>query len=247
MEAENVDVSGKNHKTTKRKEILQKKKFIEELIKAASSLKDPLANFPDFLHYNKKGLCLGLEGGHGTRLSRSLKQYVQKLVKLNMEQHFGSDWPIEEKVKHRDMVAPEARYIFVYEVPNVVSTNEKISKPSNECNCNVVGFVHYRFILEEELPVLYVYELQLEPHIQGKGLGKFLMQLLELIARKNSMAAIMLTVQRQNRSAMFFYTSKLGYCISSISPSRVDPLVGLRKNYEILCRTFDQEAKNKLE
>ena len=101
-----------------------------------------------------------------------------------MEQHFGSDWPTEEKVKHRDMVAPEARYIFVYEVPNLVSTNEKISKPSNECNCNVVGFVHYRFILEEELPVLYVYELQLEPHIQGKGLGKFLMQLLELIARK---------------------------------------------------------------
>ena len=48
----------------------------------------------------------------------------------------------------------------------------------------VVAFVHYRFVVEEDFPVLYVYELQLEKCVQGKGLGKFLMQLLELIACK---------------------------------------------------------------
>ncbi|KAL2893400.1 N-alpha-acetyltransferase 40 [Bienertia sinuspersici] len=131
-----------------------------------------------------QGLCLRLEGGLGTRLPRSLKQYVQKLVKLNMEQHYGIEWPTTEKVKCREMVAPEARYIFVYEVQALASNNEKRLMPTDEHKGNVVGFVHYRFILEEELPVLYVYELQLESNIQGKGLGKFLMQLLELIAHK---------------------------------------------------------------
>ncbi|KNA25012.1 hypothetical protein SOVF_010480 isoform A [Spinacia oleracea] len=240
-------MEGVAERTTKRKQILEKKKVVDGLIRAASSLKNPLAPFSEFLNYNLQGLCLSLEGGHGAKLSRSLKQYVLNLVKQNMQQHYGDEWPKEEKVKCRDMVAPEARYIFVYEVPTLVSSTEKRLMPTNEHKNDVVGFVHYRFITEEELPVLYVYELQLEPRIQGKGLGKFLMQLLELIARKNCMAAIVLTVQKANLSAMFFYTSKLGYCISSMSPSRVDPLVGLRKNYEILCKSFDQEAKNKFE
>ena len=38
--------------------------------------------------------------------------------------------------------------------------------------------------LEEEIPVLYVYELLLQPRVPGKGLGRFLMQLVELMAQK---------------------------------------------------------------
>ena len=38
-----------------------------------------------------------------------------------------------------------------------------------------------RFELEDDVPVAYCYELQLEAAAQRKGLGKFLMQLLELI------------------------------------------------------------------
>jgi GNAT superfamily N-acetyltransferase len=38
--------------------------------------------------------------------------------------------------------------------------------------------------VEHEVPAIYVYEIQVEQVVQGKGLGKFLMQFLELIARK---------------------------------------------------------------
>ena len=48
----------------------------------------------------------------------------------------------------------------------------------------LLGFVYYRFVVEEPLPVLYVYELQMEPSAQGKGLGKFMMQLIEQMACK---------------------------------------------------------------
>ena len=95
-----------------------------------------------------------------------------------MEAPYGSEWSTEEKSKRREMVAPEARYLFVREAP-IADGNG-----SAEDKGPMVGFVHYRFTLEEEVPVVYLYELQLEPRVQWKGLGKFLMQLIELIARK---------------------------------------------------------------
>lgn len=97
------------------------------------------------------------------------------IVKENMEVPYGSEWPTEEKVKRKEMVSPDARYIFVHSG----NTNEMLYR-----NAPIMGFVHYRFTIEEEIPVLYVYELQIERCIQGKGIGKFLMQLIELIAKK---------------------------------------------------------------
>lgn len=108
-----------------------------------------------------------------------------------MEGAYGPEWPEEEKVKRREMVAAEALYVFVHETTGgsahgaaMTLDDEAATKRTGGEKGSMIGFVHYRFIVEEELPVLYVYELQLEPRVQGKGLGKFLMQLIELIARK---------------------------------------------------------------
>ncbi|KAJ6888193.1 GCN5-related N-acetyltransferase family protein [Populus alba x Populus x berolinensis] len=235
--ASHSNIVSSREKKAKRREILEKKKAIDELIKAASSEKDHLVYFQPFCHYNRN------ESGSGDKLSSSVKRYIQNLLKVNMEVAFGPEWSTEEKVKCRDMVASEARYIFVHEAPN--ASVDEISMKLDKSP--LVGFVHYRFTLEEDIPVLYVYEIQLESHVQGKGLGKFLMQLIELIARKSCMGAVVLTVQKANAVAMNFYRSKLRYTISSISPSRVDPLMGLEKSYEILCKAFDHEAKAILE
>ncbi|GMI99389.1 hypothetical protein like AT1G18335 [Hibiscus trionum] len=226
-------------KKLNRREILEKKKAIDQLLKAASAQIDHLASLPSFRCFNRNGLCLRLESGCGDRLSHCTKQCIQNLLKANMEGPYGSEWAVEEKVKRREMVAPEARYIFVRRNANEVMMD---SAPTP-----LLGFVQYRFTLEEEIPVLYLYELQLDSSVQGKGLGKFLMELVELIAQENRMGAVVLTVQKSNSLAMKFYISKLRYVVSSISPSRVDPLAGVKKNYEILCKTFDHEAKVILE
>ncbi|KAF9625223.1 hypothetical protein IFM89_020809 [Coptis chinensis] len=168
-------------KKLKRKEVLEKKKAIDSLIKAASIEKDHLASFPPFRNFNRN--------------------VSEKDV--NFSSWTGDGDP-------------------------------------------VVGFVHYRFVVEEDVPVCYVYELQLERHVQGKGLGKFLMQLIELIACKSRMGAVMLTVQKVNILAMDFYMNKLRYVISTISPSKVEPLFSVEKSYEILCKTFDHASKVKL-
>eukprot|EP00250_Pteridium_aquilinum_P002363 c12560_g1_i1 orf=378-1052(-) len=218
-------------------------------------VKDSMHTFLDIL----LGISVTLESSRGSSLSSSLKQYIQDLLKINMEGPYGAEWPEEEKVKRREMVAADALYIIARLNQDDLGKEEKASDCDlqsrgnsleglwKEAGAPIVAFVHYRFIVEEDVPVLYVYEIQLEKVVQGKGVGKFLMQLLELIARKNSMKAIMLTIQKRNAAAMNFYISKLSYKISSISPSRVDPLEHADCTYEILCKTFDSHTKLLLE
>ncbi|KAG0488511.1 hypothetical protein HPP92_007322 [Vanilla planifolia] len=224
-------------------EVLEKQKAIEEIIKSASAIKDHLTSFVAFRQYDRNGF--------GDQLSSPVKKCIQNLLKVNMEDPYGPEWPMEEKVKRREMVAPEARYIFVWEASDdFVSDNILTHDYRSNCQCSdkkhLVGFVHFRFTVEEDIPVTYVYELQLENCARGKGLGKFLMQLMELIACKNRMGAVMLTVQKSNTAAINFY-NKLRYIISATSPSKVDPLIGVEKSYEILCKTFTSDAKSKLE
>ncbi|KAM1737829.1 hypothetical protein ACFX12_015999 [Malus domestica] len=253
METKGINANGESKAKPSRKEIIEKKKAMDALLKAASSEKDHLSAFPAFRRYQANGLSALLESGRGDKLSSTLKHYIQNLLKANMEGLYGSEWLVEEKVKRREMVAPEARYIFVREASNA-SASDMLTMSEQErtsASCEergpMVGFVHFRFVIEEELPVLYVYELQLEPRVQGKGLGKFLMQLIELIARKNHMGAVVLTVQKSNSVAMNLYLSKMRYIISTISPSQVDPLIAIEKSYEILCKAFSNEAKAILE
>ncbi|KAH7286526.1 hypothetical protein KP509_32G011100 [Ceratopteris richardii] len=181
---------------------------------------------------------------------RTGKEKKLKRKEINMEGPYGIEWHEEEKVKGREMVEENALYIFVrlnqqgndQEVGTIISKEKNIQTLWKGTGAPVVAFVQYRFVMEEELPVLYVYEIQLEDTIQGKGLGKFLMQLLELIARKNNMMAVVLTVKKRNEGAMRFYLNKLSYKISSTSPSKVDPLEYADCTYEILCKVFDAQA-----
>ena len=61
---------------------------------------------------------------------------------------FGDRWPAEERQRRREATSPEARYAFVH------------SCDGEDADAPPLGFSHYRFVEEEELPVLYVYELQ---------------------------------------------------------------------------------------
>ncbi|KAG2622133.1 hypothetical protein PVAP13_3NG282841 [Panicum virgatum] len=213
-----------------RKEVLERKKAIDELVRKAIAVKDHLAQFPAFHKFQRNGLSVYLESGRGDKLTLPMRKYIQNLLKVNMEEPYGPEWPSEEKIKRQEMVAPEARYIFIKQYSNGFTT---------ECSMNQGLFWKTSCLLS----MCMSYKWRLLPRAR---LGKFMMQLIEQIACKNQMGAVMLTVQKANTQAMAFYT-KLRYVISSTSPSRVDPQIGLEKSYEILCKTFDWEAKSKLE
>lgn len=83
----------------------------------------------------------------------------------------------------------------------------------------LLGFVSFRFVLEGDYDVLYIYELQLSPLAQRRGVGKHLMQLAELVARRAGMQWVMLTVLKNNAGALDFYTRKMRYTVDASSPS----------------------------
>ena len=56
--------------------------------------------------------------------------------------------------------------------------------------------------------VLYVYEIQLEECARRKGLGKFMMTVLELLSHKADMRKIMLTCFKHNPLAHKFFKVK---------------------------------------
>lgn len=69
---------------------------------------------------------------------------------------------------------------------------------------------------------MYVYEIQLEARCQRKGLGKLLMLLMELVAAKLQMQAVVLTVMQANTAALTLY-SRLGYARHPSSPDEDGP------------------------
>ena len=49
----------------------------------------------------------------------------------------------------------------------------------HEESASLVGFLAFRFLIDSNRPVAYVYELQIVPSCSGQGLGSFLMSELE--------------------------------------------------------------------
>ena len=82
---------------------------------------------------------------------------------------------------------------------------------------SLIAFTHFRFLVEGFCKVLYCYELQIRQDHARLGLGKRLMTLLEIIARKFQMDYVMLTVLLNNTGAQKFYRA-LGYSLDETSP-----------------------------
>lgn len=111
--------------------------------------------------------------------------------------------------------------------PSLVTAVTEAVTPTKaaKVSSDVLGFMHYRFEVENDALVVYIYELQIanREDTRRKGLGKFMLMLTEMIARKHSFGGVMLTCQRTNAAAQKFYESSK-YTVDSISPIKVDPM-----------------------
>jgi hypothetical protein len=164
-----------------------------------------------------------------------------------MEPVFGAAaWPPQERTRRGYAVAPEARYVFASAVADGAGDTAAPDAPQPPPP-PPLGFLQYRFDLEEQVPVLYVYELQVTgahaaqqlagfppraarrltrapraAAARGRGLGKFLMLFAEMLARRSPgpLAGVMLTIQKANARALHFYTAKCKYVEDDISPAK---------------------------
>ncbi|KAG9299527.1 hypothetical protein G9A89_020698 [Geosiphon pyriformis] len=192
-------------------------------------------------------------------LPEDLFEWAFNLVKQNVGHFYETSeigWDSHEKRK--EMREPNTRYLIarMSRTPafSPFSSNKSDKYSAEEC----VGFLSFQFVWEElaneeetdknqnnqddeetkEIEVIYCYEVQLVKSARGKGLGTFLVTLMEDIGRRWGVKKSMLTIFKVNKRAFDFY-QHLGYRIDGISPSAyLGPKEGANFDYEILSKVL---------
>lgn len=135
-----------------------------------------------------------------TKLKPTEAEPLLALTKLNMETMYNKcedpEWKWSDSEKLKMFLNSKSRFFITED-----------------------GFVLFRFLVENKNPVVYIYELQVRPEAQGRGIGRTLMREVEIFCAKNApgISACMLTVFRHNENAFEFY-KKLGFQMDPISP-----------------------------
>jgi len=205
-------------KKLKRKEEILKLNAAALAVKNANVIDNPLETFAAFQKYTRNGLELSIQCKRVLSMSTDDFNSVFDLLKTNMKALYeGSSWGWDEKIKRDEMLEDNARYLLAYDADD-----------------KVVAMSHFRFDVDEDVEVLYCYEVQLSQIVRRKGLGKFLMQILELMAMKAKMKKVILTVFKANSHANNFFT-KMKYKVDDTSPS-LDTEDEENYDYEILSK-----------
>ena len=192
-------------KKLKRKEEILKLNEAALAVKTADLVENPLELLTAFQKYTRNGLVLNIQCKHAKLMSDDEFNVAFDLVKKNMRSLYdGSSWGWNERSKKEEMREDNARYLLAF--------NEEDK---------IVAISHFRFDVDDDTEVLYCYEVQLTEEVRRKGLGKFLIQILELIAMKAKMKKVVLTVFKANTRAVNFFT-KMKYTIDDTSPQYDD-------------------------
>ena len=176
---------------------------------------------PPFLAFFKCFVSI-LTRGSLRALSRAVCCTTARL-QLPCASYIDSNWGWDDRQKLAELKHEAARYLLVTEADGALA-----------------AFVHLRFDWEDDDLVLYVYEIQLAERVRRKGLGKFLMQTVELIARRANMDGVLLTVLGSDADAMAFYRaigfSEIYSTEEELETDEVEAATG--KKYSLMSKDF---------
>jgi len=176
------------------------------IVKAANNTSDPLENLPSFKKYSKNDVEVELTAERIGDLDDATKKWLMELITKNMKKLYEeSEWGWKESSKREEMFDDRAWYLLA-------------RSTSSEDSGKLLAFAHFRFDMDYDDEVLYVYEIQLEDCVKRKGLGKFMMQVLEIMAFKADLRKIMLTCFKHNPAAQKFFKTALKYEIDETCP-----------------------------
>ena len=142
-----------------------------------------------------------------TKIDKHLALQILDLTRTNMEALYNAcpepewKWNSEEKLK--SFIHSKSRFIVVRDSVD-----------------NLVGFVCFRFLVDDKRPVVYVYELQVAQSYAKRGVGRFLMLEIDRLVKTAvpGISHTMLTCFVHNPGAIDFY-KKLGFITDVTSPS----------------------------
>ncbi|KAF9439091.1 N-alpha-acetyltransferase 40 [Entomortierella beljakovae] len=139
-------------------------------------------------------------------MTPALCSFAVDLVESNMKELYMKSkdgWCREDK--EEEMQDTGSRYLVIFQ------------------NETPVGMIHFQFVEEETMTdrdadVAYCYEIQIVRDYQRRGIGNYLINLLEVIGKATTMEKVMLTVFKANKSAIKFYLDHMQYKYDEISP-----------------------------
>lgn len=179
----------KRTRKTRRQLLAEKEASAKQRINKANSLKDPLESTSIHEYVTPDNQVVKLSCTRAKDASPECTSWVFDIMERNMKQMYEqSQWGWDSVAKQKELRDPAAWYL-------VASSNDEF-----------LGFCHFRFDIDDRTEVLYCYEIQLEPAIRRKGLGHFMMSVLESMAILYQMQKVVLTVFKHNPLAIqFFY------------------------------------------
>ncbi|PGH10341.1 hypothetical protein GX51_00098 [Blastomyces parvus] len=180
-----------------------------------------------------------------------------KLTSSEMYKHSTTGWsPVKKK---NEMKLLDMRYMLL-----VRSTTPSSPQPptptESDCQKNsdkrartpqtggreLGGFLSFMVTYEDDIEVLYCYEIHLAPELQHRGVGKMLLGYYEEIGRNIGLQKTMLTVFKANGPAIRFY-ERLGYGEDEFSPKPMKLRNGHTREYDymILSKAIDNTQTTK--
>ena len=168
------------------------------LFEADGKDKDVCAALGPFMKYDRNGLDVKIS--FAPRLKDDVKKWAFKAVKDTMEDKYdaaGYGWDDADKLK--ELEEDGGRFLVLKEAGALV------------------GVVHFRFTVQGDVvdkmlgdTVLMVHDLQIAPSHRRKGLGKHVVQLLEMAARKQKIARLSMQVMLGDDETRAFVASLKG-------------------------------------
>lgn len=151
-------------------------------------------------------------------LSSEQRKRVFSLFEANMKSMYRNSvlgW--KPTAKRKELFDPQSRFAII--------------RPPPKEGAEIAAFAMFRFDTEpcakgdkvardgeEEVEVVYLYEIQVREQNQRDGLGRELMDVVYELGREARMRKVMLTVFDENKAARKFY-ERMGYGVDPASPS----------------------------
>ena len=191
---------GKAKKEARKAEQAKKQAQLN-VLREARELGSPLEGLPPaFSAFKRNGVDASLEYATAKTLAQADRLAIHAILTENMAPIYGkSEWEEEAKAdKEKELEEPDTRLLLVRSNADATPSAEAGTSPASspvkqpkeeeakaEAAKDLLGFMHYRYEIEEECLVVYIYELQVAQRedTRRKGLGKFLLLMGEMMAK----------------------------------------------------------------
>jgi len=191
---------GKAKKEARKAEQAKKQAQLN-VLREARELGSPLEGLPPaFSAFKRNGVDASLEYATAKTLAQPDRLAIHAILTENMAPIYGkSEWEEEAKAdKEKELEEPDTRLLLVRSnaaaTPSAEAGGSPASSPVKqpkeeeakaEAAKDLLGFMHFRYEIEEECLVVYIYELQVAQRedTRRKGLGKFLLLMGEMMAK----------------------------------------------------------------